>query len=138
MRCVPLKTDEQLELQALRRVRRRFIIERTAVVNQMRALLLERGIGIPLGRALFARRLPGIFEDAENGLSPRIVGLLHRLRQRWLTLDTEIEEVTRDLTASAADSELCRRAATCPGIGPIISTAVVAAVGNAHHVWASP
>jgi transposase len=46
MRCVPLKTTEQLELQALHRVRRRFIIERTAVVHQMRALLLEHGIVI--------------------------------------------------------------------------------------------
>jgi len=130
MRCVPLKTDEQLELQALHRVRRRFIIERTAVVNQMRALLLERGIAIPVGRALFARRLPTIFEDAENGLSSRLVMLLHRLRQRWLALDTEIEAVTHDLTAWAGDSDLCRRAATCPGIGPIISTAVVAAIGD--------
>jgi transposase len=130
MRCVPLKTNEQLELQALHRVRRRFIIEPTAVVNQMRALLLEHGIVIPLGRALFARRLPAIFEDAENGLSLRLVALLHRLRQRWLALDVEIDEATRDLTEWAGQSELCQRAATCPGIGPIISTAVVAAVGN--------
>jgi transposase len=130
MRCVPLKTNEQLELQALHRVRRRFIIERTAVVNQMRALLLEHGIVIPLGRALFAHRLPAIFEDAENGLSPRLVGLLHRLRQRWLAIDVEIDEATRDLTAWADQSDVCRRAATVPGIGPIISTAVVAAVGN--------
>jgi len=130
MRCVPLKTNEQLELQALHRVRRRFIIERTAVVNQMRALLLEHGIVIPLGRALFARRLPTIFEDADNGLSPRLVGLLHRLRQRWLAIDVEIDEATRDLTAWAEQSDLCRRAATVPGIGPMISTAVVAAVGN--------
>jgi hypothetical protein len=49
MRCVPLKTIEQLELQALHRVRRRFVIERTAVVNQMRALLLEHGIVILSG-----------------------------------------------------------------------------------------
>jgi len=130
MRCVPLKTNEQLELQALHRVRRRFIIERTAVVNQMRALLLEHGIVIPLGRALFARRLPAIFEDAENGLSPRLVALLHRLRQRWLAIDVEINDATRDLTAWAEQSDLCRRAATVPGIGPMIATAVVAAVGN--------
>ena len=130
MRCVPLKTIEQLELQALHRVRRRFIIERTAVVNQMRALLLEHGIVFPLGRALFARRLPAIFEDAENGLSPRLVGLLHRLRQRWLAIDVEVEHATRDLTQCAEQSELCRRAATVPGIGPIIATAVIAAVGD--------
>ncbi len=130
MRCVPLKTDEQLDLQALHRVRRRFIIERTAVVNQMRALLLERGLAIPLGRAVFARRLPEIFEDAENGLSSRVVSLLHRLRRRWLALDVEIDEATRELTVWAEQSALCRRAATVPGIGPIIATAVVAAVGD--------
>jgi transposase len=130
MRCVPLKTDEQLDLQALHRVRRRFIIERTAVVNQMRALLLERGLAIPLGRAVFARRLPEIFEDAENGLSSRVISLLHRLRRRWLALDVEIEEATRELTVWAEQSALCRRAATVPGIGPIIATAVVAAVGD--------
>ena len=120
----------RLELQALHRVRRRFIIERTAVVNQMRALLLEHGIVIPLGRALFARRLPAIFEDAENGLSPRLVALLHRLRRRWLALDVEIDETTRELVEWADQSELCRRATTVPGIGPMIATAVVAAVGN--------
>ena len=118
MRCVPLKTVEQLELQALHRVRRRFVIERTAVVNQMRALLLEHGIVIPLGRALFARRLPAIFEEAEHKLSPRLVVLLHRLRQRWLAIDVEIDQATRDLSAWAAQSDLCRRAVTVPGSVP--------------------
>jgi hypothetical protein len=43
-----LKTTEQLELQALHRVRRRFTVERTAMINQIRAVLLEHGIVIPL------------------------------------------------------------------------------------------
>jgi transposase len=119
-------------MQTLHRVRRRFVIERTAVVNQMRALLLEHGIVITLGRALFARRLPAIFEEAEHKLSPRLVVLLHRLRQRWLAIDVEIDQATRDLSAWAAQSELCRRAVTVPGIGPMIATAVVAAVGDGH------
>jgi transposase len=131
MRCVPLKTDEQLELQALHRVRRRFIVERTAVINQMRALLLERGIVVPIGRELFARRLPAIFEDAENGLSPRLVALLHRLRQRWLAIDSEIDQATSALIAWAKESDLCRRVVTVPGVGPLIATALVAAVGDA-------
>jgi transposase len=131
MRCVPLKNTEQLELQATHRVRQRFIVERTAVVNQMRALLLEHGIVIPVGRALFARRMPEILADAENGLSVRMRDLLHRLRQRWLALDTEINEVTKLLTDHADESPLCQRAVTVPGIGPIVSTALVAAVGNA-------
>ena len=130
MRYVPLKTTEQLELQALHRVRRRFIVERTAVINQMRALLLEHGMVIPVGRAAFVHRLPTISVDAEQRLSPRLVLLLHRLRQRWLALDVEITQATRDLTEWADQSALCRRAATVPGIGPMIATAVVAAVGD--------
>jgi len=131
MRCVPLKNSEQLDLQATHRVRQRFIIERSAVVNQMRALLLENGIAIPIGRALFARRLPDVIADAENGLTVRVRALLERLRGRWLALDAEISEVTGLLTHHAEDSELCRLAKTVPGIGPIVSTALIAAVGNA-------
>jgi transposase len=130
MRYVPLKTTEQLELQALHRVRRRFIVERTAVINQMRAVLLEHGMVLPVGRAAFVHRLPTVFTDAEHRLSPRLVELLHRLRQRWLALDVEIVQATRDLVEWADQSPLCRRAATVPGIGPIIATAVVAAVGD--------
>lgn len=57
MRCVSLKTHEQLALQATHRVRQRFIVERTATVNQMRALLLEYGIAVPVGRKVFERSL---------------------------------------------------------------------------------
>jgi transposase len=130
MRYVPLKTMEQLELQALHRVRRRFVVERTAVINQIRALLLEHGIVVPVGRAAFVHRLPAIWADADARLSPRLVLLLHRLRQRWLALDGEITQATRELTEWAEQSPLCRRAATVPGIGPMIATAVVAAVGD--------
>lgn len=130
IRCVPLKTTEQLELQALHRVRQRVVMERTAVVNQMRALLLEHGIVVPLGRALFAHRLPATFAEAEQRLSPRLAGVLHRLRQRWLALDVEIADATCDLTAWADHSALCQRVVTVPGIGPLIATATVAAIGN--------
>ena len=131
MRSVPIKNPEQLELQAIHRVRQRLIAERTAIVNQMRALLLENGLVIPVGRKLLARKLPDILEDAENGLSFRLRALIDRLRTRWRGLDVEIDEVTGLLTDYAKHSELCQRASTVPGIGPIVSTAMVAAVGNA-------
>lgn len=130
MRCVALKSTDQLELQALHRVRQRFIVERTAVVNQMRALLLEHGIVIPVGRELFARRVPRILEDVENCLSARFRELIARLRRRWLALDEELASITTEIHQVAADSELCRRVRTVPGVGPIVSTALVAAVGN--------
>jgi transposase len=131
MRCVPLKSDEQLELQSMHRIRQRLIVERTALVNQMRALLLERGIAVPVGRIVFSKRIGMILEDAENGVSVRLRQLLQRLRERWLRLDQDVEEMTAMISAIAADSELCRRVSTVPGVGPIVSTAMVAAVGNA-------
>lgn len=131
MRCVPLKSDDQLELQAVHRVRGRFVAERTAVINQMRAFLLERGITVPVGRTVFARHIGEILEDADNGVSVRMRALLQRLRCRWQLLDDDIKQLTDELNRLAADSELCRRACTVPGVGPIVSTAMVAAVGNA-------
>jgi len=131
MRCVSLKTPEQLELQAIHRVRDRLITERTAVVNQMRALLLENGIVVPVGRKVFAKRFPEILEDAENGLSPRLRALLDHLRDRWRSLDTEIDDMTRLLTDHAKQSPTCQRISSVPGIGPIVATAMIAAVGDA-------
>jgi transposase len=44
MRFVPIKTEDQLDLQALHRVRDRLVHRRTALINQIRGFLLERGI----------------------------------------------------------------------------------------------
>src|SRR6202140_5354695 len=64
MRFVPIKTEEQWDLQALHRVRERWVMRRTAVVNQIRSLLLERGLTLPKGRRYVDQQLPRILEDA--------------------------------------------------------------------------
>lgn len=69
MRFVPIKTDDQLDLQSLHRIRERWVGRRTAVINQIRGLLLERGITIRKGRHHIEVSLPGILEDPENKLS---------------------------------------------------------------------
>jgi transposase len=69
MRFVPIKTDEQLDLQSLHRVRERWMVRRTAVINQIRGMLLERGITVPKGRRHIEESLPGILEDPDNKLS---------------------------------------------------------------------
>jgi transposase len=73
MRFVPIKTDDQLDMQSLHRVRERWVIRRTAVVNQIRGLLLERGITLRQGRRHLEAALPGILEDATAKLSGRCV-----------------------------------------------------------------
>src|SRR5262250_2900757 len=60
MRFVPIKSDDQLDLQSLHRVRERWVMRRTAVINQVRGLLLERGITVRQGRRhIDVRHCPG-------------------------------------------------------------------------------
>ena len=59
MRFVPIKTDDQLDLQSLHRVRERWVMRRTAVINQIRGLLLERGITLRRGGVMSVRHCPG-------------------------------------------------------------------------------
>src|SRR6267378_2728019 len=73
MRFVPIKTDDQLDLQALHRVRDRLVHRRTAIINQIRGFLLERGITFAKGPANLRSQMPAILEDAELKISPRIV-----------------------------------------------------------------
>src|SRR5580700_2513591 len=80
MRFVPIKTEEQLDLQALHRVRERWVMRRTAVVNQIRSLLLERGLTFPKGRSHLEQVLPRILEDAELHLSGSFRVLLAQLQ----------------------------------------------------------
>jgi transposase len=80
MRFVAVKTEEQLDLQALHRVRERWMERRTAIINQIRALLIERGIPLRVGAEYLRKHLPSVLEDAENELTGRARGLLLELR----------------------------------------------------------
>lgn len=131
MRFVPLKTDAQLDLQTIHRIRQRLVSRRTALINQLRAILLERGITVPQRRRVLESRIPTILADEQAGLSPRVRLLIEDLRIEWHDLDTRIETLDAELTASAKQDEACRRLCEIPGIGALNATALVAAVGNA-------
>ena len=130
MRFVPIKTEEQLDLQALHRVRERWVMRRTAVVNQIRSLLLERGLTLPKGRSHVDRQLPRILEDAELKLSGPFRVLLAQLKLELDQLTGRIEEIDQVIQQRAGEDEACKRLTTIPGIGPVTATALVAAIGN--------
>ena len=131
MRFVNVKSNEQLDVQALHRLRDRLVAQRTATINQIRAFLIEYGIPIKEGRRVLKRELPQILEEPENGLSGRMRGVIHRMATHWSSLEAAVDECTADLESIARRDDLCRRLATVPGIGPLGATALVAAVGNA-------
>ena len=130
MRFVPVKTEAQLDLQTIHRVRQRLVGGRTALINQLRAILLERGITVPQRRRVLERELPGILADERNGLSPRIRLLIEDMRAEWHELDRRIEAFDAEFVAMAKTNDACRRLCEIPGIGALNATALVAAVSN--------
>jgi len=130
MRFVPVKTTAQLDLQALHRVRTRLVAERTALINQTRAFLLEQGFPLRPGRLVLKRELPTMLADETLSLSGLMRALLQRLFSQWLHLDTEIDAVTRELNGVAKKDPACRRLLEVPGVGTLVATAVVAAIGS--------
>src|ERR1700677_2586363 len=130
MRFVPIKTDDQLDLQAIHRVRDRLIFRRTSVINQLRAFLLERGIVVRTGRAYLRKRLPAVLAEAEQHLAPRMYRLLCVVAEEWRQMEDQIEQLDREIEAIAMSDSACQRLLTVPGVGPLIATAMVAAVGN--------
>jgi len=131
MRFVAIRSIEQLDMQAIHRVREQHISERTAVINQIRAFLVEYGITIPVGRSNLLKRLPEILEDGENGVSSVMRTLLSQLQARLRRIQEEVDELTAQIEVVASSDPQCRDLRTIPGIGPLVATALVAAVGNA-------
>ncbi len=130
MRFVPIKTDDQLDLQAIHRVRDRLISRRTAVINQLRAFLLERGMVFAQTPAKLKAAMADILENAEADLTPQIRNLIDMLLSEWKTVEQQIEELTTQLERISASDAGCSRIRQIPGSGPIVATAIVAAIGN--------
>jgi transposase len=130
MRFVPIKSDDQLDLQSLHRARERWVMRRTAVINQMRGLLLERGITVRKGRRHPEAALPGILEDADAKLSGALRLLLAQLKLELDQTALRIEEADGVIQRTAKENEACQRLVKIPGIGPVTATAVIAAIGN--------
>ena len=106
-RFVPVKTDDQLDLQALHRVRSRLIGERTAVINQIRGFLLERGIAVRQGLRFLRQQLPEILVKRIDVLSPRMIRIVEDLSGDWRRLDERIElRHGRDRTTGTWQREL--------------------------------
>jgi transposase len=129
MRFVAIKTPDQMDLLALHRVRSRLVGQRTGLINQIRGFLIERGIIVRQGVMPLRKALPDILSSS-TALSPRVVRLITDLMQDWRRLDERIETVSAEIEALARQDESCQRLMSVPGVGPIISSAVVAAIGN--------
>ena len=129
MRFVSLKSEAQLDLQVLHRVRERLVLARTALTNQLRAILLERGIIMPKGRMILMRRLQEI--GLENlAVGARTRALLKDLIDECAELDRRIRAYDEEFAAVARHDAQARQLSGIPGVGVINATALLAAVGD--------
>ena len=130
MRFVQIKTQEQLDWQAMHRVRDRLMQRRTALINEIRGFLLERGLTFAARPIYLRKNLPTVIEDAEQNLSPRLRWLLDRLWQEWKQTEMDIKTITDEIESISNEDARCRQLRQIPGFGPLVSTATVAAIGN--------
>ena len=130
MRFVPVKTIEQLHIQARHRVRSELIKQRTAKANQIRGLLAEYGIVIGLGVRCLRHHLPEILEEAENRLQEDFRLLLTGLRDDLVYLDERIKTEDKAIGTLANTHASARRLQQLRGVGPLVATALIAALGD--------
>lgn len=130
LRTVAEKDQDQLDLQALHRVRARLVSRRTATINQIRAFLIEQGITVRSGLRALKNSFEAILNQRREEISPRMRGILMGLYGDWLWLDRRIEDVTTEIEEISRTEENCANIMSIPGIGPMISTAMVAAIGK--------
>jgi transposase len=130
MRFVSAKTVEQQDIQAVHRIRAELTKQRTAKANQIRGLVAEYGLVAPQELVYLRRALPCWLEDAENGLSQRFRRLLNGLWGDLQALDERMTELDREIAVIAQTDPVAKRLQQLRGVGPIIATALVAAVGN--------
>jgi len=130
IRPVPIKSVEQQDIQALHRMRERYVAQRTGLINQTRGLLSEYGIVAPLGHKAFCVLLRDVSQPNSRLLSPLLKTQINQIADEYYGLTDRIKELTDTLATLAATNPLCQLLMTIPGVGVINTTAIVSAIGN--------
>jgi transposase len=131
MRFVPITRIEQQDLQALHRIRERLITARTALVNEIRGLLSEYGMGLPQSIAKFRAMIVEKLEDNQANLTALGTEVFQHLYEECLALEKRLAYYDEKLTAMGQAHPACQRLQTIPGIDPVTATALIAAIGDA-------
>ena len=130
MRFVPKKSVTQQDIQSLHRARRRMVNHRTALVSQMRGILLDRGIAFGQSITRARRMIPEIINDGSNDLTDLCREILSSLMDLMREIDKRVREFDQRIDQVFRSTEACQRGGRIRGVGPKTATAVIAAVGD--------
>ncbi len=130
MREVAIKTVEQQSIQALHRLRRSAVGDRTALCNQVRGLLAEFGMTLNQGVATLRKAIPLLLEDAENGLHPLFRDALFLKYQQLCHLDELVKNLSDTIQKEANEHHEMKLLQSIPGYGPILSSTFYSVIGD--------
>ncbi len=130
MRFVPKKSVMQQDIQSLHRARRRMVNHRTALVSQMRGILLDRGIAFGQSITRARHMIPEIINDGNNDLTDLCREILSSLLELMRGIDKRVREFDHRIDRVFRSTEACQRIGRIRGVGPKTATAVIAAVGD--------
>lgn len=133
IRTVPYKSIEQQDIQLLHRVRERLVRQRTALGNQTRGLLSEYGIVLRQGLAHLRKELPFILEESNNELTELARRQFFLLHEELFVLDEKVKQADNEIQRVALSHPISQRLMTMSGVGPIISTILLVALGKGEH-----
>jgi transposase len=128
--AVPVKSGEQQGLQGLHRVRSAWMATRTDRINTLRGLLREFGLALPQGPAAVLERAPALVAEGDGAVPPALRTALAELVAEIRSLQTRIADLEKQLREQAKQRPDVQRLLAVPGIGLLIATALVAAVGG--------
>lgn len=131
IRFVPIKTCQQQDLQSLHRIRERLTDSKRKLSNQTRGLLSEYGIVLAKGYGPFKKGLVAAVDDVR--LSTTLKEQLQLVYQEFDQLSMRLRHLNKQISALATQSSECQLLMSIPGIGPIISTAMVGSVDVKNH-----
>lgn len=131
MRFVPIKTIDQQAILSLHRARQGFVKARTAQANQIRGLMAEYGLILPVGIGYLHQRVPTLLDSAKDELPGAFRQLIQRLLDQMKELDRQIGEMELQIKDWHRNNPLSQRLEKIPGVGPLTATALVASIGNA-------
>ena len=130
IRPVPIKSVAQQDEQMLHRMREQIVRDRTALANQIRGLLNERGFVLRRGIEALRQQVPEILETESPELTVMGRQLLSRQYQRLLELDGEVKWYEQQLRVQVKQDDVCRRLAELPGFGVVVSSAFKSWIGQ--------
>ena len=128
---VPVKTEEQQEIQILHKIRARYVRERTSITNQIRGFLSDYGVIIHQGHAKLKKALPLIIEDASNSLTHKIREYLNHMHQEMLEKTEQIKTIEYEIEQLSKQQKEYDHLIELPGVGLLTASAVVAKIGDA-------